>query len=557
MESRTFVEGYSYEVLHSMLQAGRSGYSAFESKIVIGEVFYLHYAPLEFGEWQIMVAEPETAVFADARKTGKTMAVMFSGIVLIMAAYIWVIFSSERKDSSIHLCASKIRKLLLEINQQTESICNALENVARFSSARSAFFVDTDGEDYHYIHPAFQKNLLVDENRLYFVSRLLNQASRLNKGSGTSVRIIEIVAENYLADEEPELYEFMKMNGIKCVHFAAVSNKNNHVTVLGVINPKQRTAVKTLLEDIAICFSIAIYNRKYLRKTETVAATDSLTGLSNRMAYKKDLVRFDSRHSENFSCVYIDVNELHVINNKYGHVAGDGMLLFIANALRETFESSLIYRIGGDEFLVFTENMPKETVEEQIELLNQKVEEMNYHISVGMDFCNRNVDTEALVSKAEKRMYEEKAKYYQMKEKRKLSEVNSQEIDHITTGIKELDTLLTITSRRYHGVYCVSLNTGMARRILMPAYLNKFSEEKDTFKDAFTYYVREMVSPDYQRAMLNFLNYEVIRRQLLNGESPSIGYSKIDGCRVILSVHLISGKENDASETIWVFENMD
>ena len=113
------------------------------------------------------------------------------------------------------------------------------------------------------------------------------------------------------------------------------------------------------MEDVAVCFSIAIYNKKYLNKTEIAATTDSLTGVSNRVTYKKDLLMFDEEKPQEFSCIYIDVNELHLINNKYGHAAGDEMILYIANTLKEVFYGHKIYRIGGDEFLVFAENHPR------------------------------------------------------------------------------------------------------------------------------------------------------------------------------------------------------
>ena len=125
----------------------------------------------------------------------------------------------------------------------------------------------------------------------------------------------------------------------------------------------------------------------------------------------------------------------------------------------------------------------------------------------------------------------------------------------MVTGIGEIDTLLHILSHRYHGIYNVSLSSGKAHRILMPSYLSQFSESTDKFKDAFIYYVREMVHPDDRRAMMSFLNYEAIKRQVLDGKIPSISYKKVNGHKVVLSVYPLSGKESTVDETIWVFEN--
>lgn len=557
LETRTFVDDYSFEQFMDMALGGVPGYTAFVSQIMKDTTLYLHHSPLAIADWQIMMAEPEESVFVDAENTGRAMTIMFSLIVVIMGAYLLLIFSGEQKEGKMNMCASKIRKILLGINTQEKGIRNALENVARFSSSCSAFFVDTDGDDYNYITPEVKDLALSTEERGYVVSRLINSAQRNYNEKGTNVILETIVPDNSVLESSPEFYELLKKSKIRKIVFAGVVNRKNHISVLGCINPRKASVAQLLLEDISVCFSMAIYNKKHLNKTEIVASTDSLTGLYNRMAYKTDLLKFDEKHSEDFSCIYMDVNELHVINNKYGHATGDGMLLYIADSIRETFPESSVYRIGGDEFLVFTENIPKEEVEKKIAELTEKTEKMNYHISIGMDFCKYNTDTELLVNNAEKRMYEEKARYYQNKKYRIVKNEGGKGIDRISTGIREFDALLSVLSNRYHGIYCVSLENGMARRILMPEYLNQFSQENDSFKDAFVYYVREMVHPDYQRGMLSFINYDVIGKQLEEGRIPSIEYIKVNGEKVVLSVYGLSDKEKDNSETLWVFENMD
>lgn len=309
-----------------------------------------------------------------------------------------------------------------------------------------------------------------------------------------------------------------------------------------------------LLAEISVCFSMAIYNKKYLNKTETIAITDSLTGLSNRLAFKKDIAMFDEKASENFACIYIDVNELHIMNNQYGHAAGDGMLLFIANALKTTFSGSYIYRIGGDEFLVFAENIQKDEVYKKINSLKSKIEEKNYYISVGMDFRVKNLDTEQTVSEAEKRMYVEKAEFYQKKEQRNVSKSYNRHIEQTKTGIRDFDAFLSIMSLRYVGVYCVSLKTDIPRQILMPAYLKQFSENETYFSKIFSLYIREMVHSDYQRPLLSFLEYDVLKRQLAEGNIPSISYLKNSSEKFRLSVYPLADFGDEMPDTIWVFE---
>ncbi|MBQ7901367.1 MAG: GGDEF domain-containing protein, partial [Clostridia bacterium] len=239
----------------------------------------------------------------------------------------------------------------------------------------------------------------------YFVRTLLNYASVHQRERNMSVSVMNIYADSYMEKNHPHFYHFMNDHGINNISIAGIAGTNSHISILGVINSRKVSGICALLSDIAVCFSMAIYNKKYLNKTEIIATTDSLTKLYNRMAYKNDIVKFNNQTLDLFACVYIDVNELHMYNNKYGHAAGDSMLCSVANALSEVFYGSNIYRMGGDEFLVFTHKLNKKTVEQHIAELNKRVENAGYHISTGLAFRTDDIDIETLVKDAEKRMY--------------------------------------------------------------------------------------------------------------------------------------------------------
>lgn len=555
-KERKHREGFPYQKLYDDIMQGNNGYSSYIPKNST-EYHYSHYSSLELSDWQIMLAKPESVVFKKTKETERTIFVMFGIIVLIMTAYLVVVLSSDRKQNLINRRASKIRKLLLEINQHYSSISESLANIANFAGSRSAFFVDSEGEEYHYIIPSQKDNMLTGADRAYFLAEFMKYCGRHLKDRNVTVGLEKIVVNSTLKKESPDFYKFLKNHDIRRVCVAGIANVNVQMSLLGVINPKRFMVTRLLFEEIAVCFAMAIHNKKYLTKTETVAVTDSLTGLSNRLAYKKDTTIFDDKQPERFSCVYVDVNELHIINNKFGHAAGDAMLLYIANTLKEIFAGSHIYRMGGDEFLVFTENVDKDYVEKAVGVLHEKVAERNYHISVGVDFREKNIDTEALVKEAEKRMYEAKAEYYQKKEQKNHWTTENNGIEHVNTGIREFDSVLSIISTRYHGVYCVSLKNDLARRILMPSYFKQFSEENDKFSKVFSTYVHEMVNPDYHRPLLNFLKYDVLKRQLMEGNTPTISYVNSNGTKVMLSVYALPGQTDDVSDTMWVFERND
>ncbi len=546
LENREYNDGYTYDQLAN----SDKGFSSFKS-IRTGENLYLHYSTIEDFNWGILLARYESQVFEETHKISRNLLVFFSIIVLIIAIYLELILKTEKNRAKLNSESSAIRHLLLEVNQQQENINSALKRIKEFSSARSCFFADTDGEDYYYIKPSLKERLLLGEDRKYFIGELFRFVANIHTNS-SSTGFMQITPNGHLLKTNSELYYFLINQGIRDVSFAIISDKNNHVSILGTINPKKSSAIRKLLEDVVVCFSIAISNKKHLNKTELAATTDSLTGALNRVAYKKDIVGFDEEKPEDFACIYIDVNELHIRNNKYGHAAGDEMLIYIANSLKEVFFGHSIYRMGGDEFLVFTKKISQENIKQDIETFVEQLKPKGYHVAIGMSYRTQNISCEEMVREAEIRMYEAKAQYYQNKEQAYISEDIDKSYSQVKTGIREIDTMISVLKEHYNGIYRVSLDTDNAHRILMPSYLG-YKEDEEHFSKLLTKYIHDIVHSDFHRAVMSFLNYDAIRRQLSEGKIPSITYKKVNGETVILSVYNLTENKDDVKETLWVF----
>ena len=543
---REYNDGYSYEQLIN----SDKGYSSFKS-IRTGENLYIHYSTMEEFGWGIMLARYESQVFEETHKVSHNLMLIFITMIVIVVVYLNLMMKNEKNRSKLNEESASIRLLLLEINQQHENINSALKRIKEYADARACFFVDTDGEDYNYIKPAFKDRLLVEEERTYFVGELFRYAANIHCDSGAAA-YMQIVPNKHLEKTNPEFYEFLVKHGFKEVSFAVITDKNNHVSILGTVNSQKSAFARKLLGDVVVCFSIAIYNKKHLNKTELAATTDSLTGALNRVAYKKDIVVFDKEKPSDFSCIYIDVNELHARNNKYGHAAGDEMLMYIANCLKEVFFGQSIYRMGGDEFLVFSRGLKQEKLTESIDVFIERLKLMNYNVAIGTAYGEEGALCEELVREAELRMYQAKAYYYQNKEQVSIAEDKDKSYVQVTTGIKEIDTVISLMKEHYNGIYRVSLDTDTAHRILMPSYLG-YKEDEENFSMLLAKYISDTVSHDFHRAVTGFLNYEVIKEQLKNGKTPSITYKKVNGETVVLTVYQLTDENNNATETLWVF----
>ena len=82
-----------------------------------------------------------------------------------------------------------------------------------------------------------------------------------------------------------------------------------------------------------------------------------LTGLNNRNCYEWMIQTYPNMCKSSLSCIYIDVNGLHELNNTQGHKAGDDMLSYIAQVTQKYFGMQNAYRIGGDEFCVLLKSV--------------------------------------------------------------------------------------------------------------------------------------------------------------------------------------------------------
>ncbi len=547
LKTREYNDNYSYEELATT----DKGYSSFKS-IRTGENLYVHYSTLEDFNWGIMLARYESQVFAESHRISRNLLMTFAVIILIIAFYLQLIMKSERSRSRLNAESSAIRKLLLETNEQYTNVTEAMKRIKHFCGSRSAFFANTDGEDYCYINPSLAEKLLMGEDRTYFQSEIFRYAANIHSASKSSIGVMQIIPNKHLMGTNTELYSFLIKHEIKDVSFAIIADKNNHVSILGTINPKKSSVARKIFEDVAVCFSIAMYNKKHLNKTELAAMTDSLTGALNRVSYKKDIPVFDSEKPEDFSCIYVDVNELHTINNKFGHAAGDEMLIYIANTLKEVFFGHRVYRMGGDEFLVFAEKVSQESIKDSIETFIEELKPRGYNVAIGTSYRTQNTNCEEMVREAEIRMYEEKARYYQNKEHTSLSKEKEESYVFTKTGIREIDAMISVMKEHYNGIYRVSLENDSAHRILMPSYLG-YKEDEENFSKLFSKYIHDMVHPDFNRAVVSFLNYDAIKRQIAEGKTPSITYKKTHGEIVKLSVHNLTDNKDDAGETLWVF----
>lgn len=112
-------------------------------------------------------------------------------------------------------------------------------------------------------------------------------------------------------------------------------------------------------------------NRKNFKR---LAVTDALTGIYNRLGFDDQVEQY-MRQNPQKHCVMamLDIDDFKLVNDMYGHAAGDGVLKKLAESMKQYFsKDAILGRNGGDEFSVF---MPDCTVAEVKPFLKKFTEE--------------------------------------------------------------------------------------------------------------------------------------------------------------------------------------
>lgn len=124
---------------------------------------------------------------------------------------------------------------------------------------------------------------------------------------------------------------------------------------------------------------------------ENMATRDALTGLLNRHALQRDVkppynlvchsthCRTQSENVTSGSLLLLDLDYFKQINDRYGHHAGDAVLIQTAQLLQRLLPNHAIYRIGGEEFCILLNGMTKEGALGVAESLRIQLAQHHFH----------------------------------------------------------------------------------------------------------------------------------------------------------------------------------
>ncbi|CAI1887856.1 cyclic di-GMP phosphodiesterase [Serratia fonticola] len=156
--------------------------------------------------------------------------------------------------------------------------------------------------------------------------------------------------------------------------------------------------------------------RRAQERLRLLANTDTITGLPNRNAIQDDINRaISERGDSHVGLVYLDLDNFKKVNDAYGHMFGDRLLIEVSHAILSCLDhGEKLARLGGDEFLVLVTQADRIMLQELAQRIIDRLQmpfrigliEVYTGCSIGIALCPQHGhDLDSLIRSADTAMY--------------------------------------------------------------------------------------------------------------------------------------------------------
>ncbi len=164
-------------------------------------------------------------------------------------------------------------------------------------------------------------------------------------------------------------------------HSVLISKNSEEIPIQDSVAPI-RDRIGNVIGSVMVFHDVSKETRLF-RQLSYQASHDSLTDLINRREFENRLVTamraLHSDPEQSHAMLYLDLDQFKVVNDTFGHIAGDALLKRIAELIHSKIRSTdVLARLGGDEFGVLMERCSEERAMEVAESIRGAVEEFRF-----------------------------------------------------------------------------------------------------------------------------------------------------------------------------------
>jgi diguanylate cyclase (GGDEF)-like protein len=177
-----------------------------------------------------------------------------------------------------------------------------------------------------------------------------------------------------------------------------------------------------LIEEISLLRGKVARLQERVEQLDQLAHQDSLINLPNRRGFMRELERLVARvdrYGINAAMLFVDLDGLKIINDTFGHRAGDGALIEVAALLAKGVRhSDVVARIGGDEFGILLEASDENDAHDTATRLIEQIcncefmhdgEALPLSVAIGVGMIDALDTAESVMERADEAMYRRKA----------------------------------------------------------------------------------------------------------------------------------------------------
>ena len=178
----------------------------------------------------------------------------------------------------------------------------------------------------------------------------------------------------------------------------------------------------TMAEEIARLRSQVARLESQVSELDRLAHCDPLVPLANRRGMLRELETMIARHERHgtpAAMLFVDLDDLKVLNDSFGHGGGDAALLQVAQKLLEgTRTNDCVARLGGDEFCILLDHADEASALETAERLVDIVAAEDFlfegaalplSVAIGVTLIEKGDTPATVLARADKAMYRVKA----------------------------------------------------------------------------------------------------------------------------------------------------
>ncbi|MCK9491086.1 MAG: GGDEF domain-containing protein [Sulfurimonas sp.] len=224
-------------------------------------------------------------------------------------------------------------------------------------------------------------------------------------------------AHNTVLGDDNELAKNLLIS--ECAHLTNLQNQASKSAMqLSESTSKAISAIKE--KDEKLLQNVLQETQKLrleIEKLKESVYKDTLTNVQNRKWLNDNYLKDDAQNfKDSGTLAIVDLNYFKVINDTFGHIVGDKVLIYIASELKKTRYS--VVRYGGDEFIImFSKNISAQKAKEILNELREKIlskklkaqeELFQASFSFGVSEYEASQNFSDIIEKADKNMYEDK-----------------------------------------------------------------------------------------------------------------------------------------------------